>query len=156
MFCQLHRSMNNRRLHRANSFIRARKERAGNLLKKQPVIKFKQYNNKLDGVSSFLTIPNAFRQCTKWRYAVDNSFRNSRVFRFLNENSPTAPCILEIWCLNSGIVSNGLDRRCKPGNYVFTILAAVCTRMDSGYILQACSAVASKRFSSFTRRYNSI
>jgi len=29
--------MNNRRLYRANSFIRARKERAGNLLKKQDV-----------------------------------------------------------------------------------------------------------------------
>ena len=62
-FYRLHRSMNNRRLDRANSFIRARKERAGNLSKKQYVTKLLHYANKLDRVSSFLTIPNAFRQC---------------------------------------------------------------------------------------------
>ncbi len=60
----LHRSMNNRRLYRANSFIRARKERAGKLLKKQHVTKLQRCANKPDRVSSFLTIPNAFRQCT--------------------------------------------------------------------------------------------
>ncbi len=60
----LHRSMNNRRLYRANSFIRARKERAGYLLKIQPVTKLQRHANKLDRVSSFLTIPNAFKQCT--------------------------------------------------------------------------------------------
>jgi len=52
--------MNNRRLHRANSFIRARKERAGNLLKKQQVTKLQHHVNKLIRFSSFLTIPNAF------------------------------------------------------------------------------------------------
>ncbi len=43
-----HRSMNNRRLHRANSFIRARKERAGNLLKKELVTKLQRCANKPD------------------------------------------------------------------------------------------------------------
>jgi len=52
--------MNNRRLHRANSFIRVRKERAGYLLKKQHVIKLQHRDNKQDRFSSFLTIPNAF------------------------------------------------------------------------------------------------
>jgi len=56
--------MNNRRLNRANSFIRARKERAGNLLKKQYVTKLQHCADKPDRISSFLTIPNAFRQCT--------------------------------------------------------------------------------------------
>jgi len=64
VFFQLHRSINNRRLYRANSFIRARKERAGKLLKKQDVTKLQRYVNKLGRVNSFLTIPNAFRQCT--------------------------------------------------------------------------------------------
>ena len=64
MFFRLHRSMNNRRLYRANSFIRARKERAGYILNKQDDTKLQCYAEKWDRVSSFLTIPNAFRQCT--------------------------------------------------------------------------------------------
>jgi len=56
--------MNDRRLYRANSFIRARKERADKLLKKKHVTELQRCANKPGRVSSFLTIPNAFRQCT--------------------------------------------------------------------------------------------
>ncbi len=83
VFFRHHRSMNNRRLHRANSFIRARKERAGNLFKKQHVTKLQRYANKPDRVSSFLTIPNAFRQCT-----VTLPIIHSAIPRFLREKLP--------------------------------------------------------------------
>ncbi len=56
--------MNNQRLHRANSFIRARKERAGNLLKNRMLFDSRSSAQNQDIVGSFLTIPNAFRQCT--------------------------------------------------------------------------------------------
>jgi len=73
--------MNNWRLHRANSFIRARKERAGNLLKKQHVTNLQRHPNKLDGVSSFLTIPNAFLIPLEAGHdsAANHSFRDYQV-----------------------------------------------------------------------------
>ena len=60
-----HRSMNHQRLHRANSFIRIHKERAGNLLKKQKVINLLHHFDNWYRFSSFLTIPNAFKQRTE-------------------------------------------------------------------------------------------
>ena len=42
-FFRFDRSMNNQRLHRTNSFIRDRKERAGLSLKKQEVIYLKAF-----------------------------------------------------------------------------------------------------------------
>jgi len=74
--------MNNRRLHRANSFIRARKERAGNTLKIQHVTEFQRYGNKLDRFGSFLTIPNAFLIPLEAGHdsAADHSFRDYQAF----------------------------------------------------------------------------
>jgi hypothetical protein len=55
--------MKDQRLHRANSFIRARKERAGIASIKQIVIKPLR-GKTLSFLGSFLTSPNAFKQCT--------------------------------------------------------------------------------------------
>ena len=85
-FYRLHRSMNNRRLDRANSFIRAHKERAGYLLGKQHDTKLQRYANKLDRVSSFLTSPNAFRQRT-----VTLPIIHSAIPRLLRGKFPDGP-----------------------------------------------------------------
>jgi len=57
-------------------------------LKKQDVTKLQRCADKLDRVSSFLTIPNAFRQCT-----VTLPIIHSAIPRLLREKLPDCSCI---------------------------------------------------------------
>jgi hypothetical protein len=76
--------MNNQRLRRANSFIRDRKERAGiALIKKLINVTWNAIN--LYVIGSFLTFPNAFKQCTTALLII-----HSAIFRALNKNIATA------------------------------------------------------------------
>jgi hypothetical protein len=75
--------MNNQRLYRANSFIRARKERAVIALIKYNVFLRKHSVKTLYSLGSFLTIPNAFKQCTITLLIIHSAFFN-KVFKYIH------------------------------------------------------------------------
>jgi len=80
--------MNNQRLHRANSFIRAREERAGIVFKNRMLFNRKPAVQTQDVFGSFLTIPNAFKQCTITLLIIHSAISNA-----LKEKPPDSSVI---------------------------------------------------------------
>ena len=68
--------INAQRLHRANSFIRVRKETAGKLLEQKRIARLYVYGTIENRVSAFLTNPNAFKQCTITLLTTDEAITN--------------------------------------------------------------------------------
>ena len=73
MFLRLHGFINAQRLHRANSFIRVRKETAGKLLKEKYIAGLYAYGYIENRVGAFLSNPNVFEQYTITLLTIDSA-----------------------------------------------------------------------------------